>query len=403
MEALFSADMSLFGDLLVCHTSSAKHGGGLGDGWLSDGQNSLGSSRSSSPVIVPHSPEYQNYDVADVGLDWLEGNVNILDFLGTVPEDGLLDGKVGVGPTASQSPTNAVQILADLAAETAAELDAGTPPNVSLWSDTDISHQVDETSDLLNLIAENMDKDMDIVTYQAIQSALNLSPISSEDIESVLSTPSSPVHSPAPSYVSTDGFASPLSSPAPYLPVASPSSPVQYLPIASPASSVMSGGSSPASQVGYFNNDFILSPVHSSDSEMYDSDMDMLFTDAPSSNNDLITNQNSHAESDCEARRPRPYERPRKPGKPGLSKDVIQQERKMRKKQQNKDAATRYRQKKKAEANGVGDECGELEARNNELHESVDTMTKEIQYLKDLLAEVYEAKGMKLTFPKNCK
>jgi len=71
-----------------------------------------------------------------------------------------------------------------------------------------------------------------------------------------------------------------------------------------------------------------------------------------------------------------------------------------RHKQQNKHAATRYRQKKKAEANGVGDECGELEARNNELHASVDTMTKEIQFLKDLLVEFYEAKGMKLTFPK---
>merc|ERR1711884_263909 len=94
--------------------------------------------------------------------------------------------------------------------------------------------------------------------------------------------------------------------------------------------------------------------------------------------------------------RSKPYERPRKPGSSkGLPKEVIQQERKMRKKQQNKDAATRYRQKKKVEQSIVDRECEELEAKNVKLHDKVDSMTKEIQYLKDLLREVYKAKGLK--------
>lgn len=95
--------------------------------------------------------------------------------------------------------------------------------------------------------------------------------------------------------------------------------------------------------------------------------------------------------------RPKPYERPRKPGsKKGVPREVIQAERKQRKKQQNKDAATRYRQKKKAEQGNINEECDILEARNTVLHDQVDSMTKEINYLKDLLAEVYAARGLKL-------
>lgn len=95
--------------------------------------------------------------------------------------------------------------------------------------------------------------------------------------------------------------------------------------------------------------------------------------------------------------RSKPYERPRKPGaKQGLPREVIQHERKMRKKQQNKDAATRYRQKKKVEQSVVDADCDVLEAKNAKLHESVGSMSKEIQYLKDLLLEVYAAKGLKL-------
>jgi len=69
-------------------------------------------------------------------------------------------------------------------------------------------------------------------------------------------------------------------------------------------------------------------------------------------------------------------------------------ERKSRKKQQNKDAATRYRQKKKSEVNNINHECETLEARNKELKEKVDQMTREIQYLKDLMADVYKRKGL---------
>lgn len=116
-----------------------------------------------------------------------------------------------------------------------------------------------------------------------------------------------------------------------------------------------------------------------------------------SDDSDPAWSPSSDSASEKPAFRSKPYERPRKPGaKQGLPREVIQQERKMRKKQQNKDAATRYRQKKKVEQSVVDTECDVLEAKNAKLHASVGSMSKEIQYLKDLLLEVYAAKGMKL-------
>lgn len=69
-------------------------------------------------------------------------------------------------------------------------------------------------------------------------------------------------------------------------------------------------------------------------------------------------------------------------------------DRKERKKEQNRSAALRYRQKKKEEKGSVQDECDELEERNKELKEKVDSISREINYLKDLLAEVYKARGV---------
>lgn len=106
---------------------------------------------------------------------------------------------------------------------------------------------------------------------------------------------------------------------------------------------------------------------------------------------DLVQMLDSYIESNSEQEkepvkksRSSPYEKP--------ARSVS--ERKSRKKQQNKDAATRYRQKKKAEASGIHGECETLEARNKELKEKVDQMTREIKYLKDLMADVYKRKGL---------
>jgi len=70
-------------------------------------------------------------------------------------------------------------------------------------------------------------------------------------------------------------------------------------------------------------------------------------------------------------------------------------EKKQRKMEQNKTAATRYRQKKRVEQESLHEECSRLEERNQELAEKADSITKEIQYLKELMEEVRVAKQRK--------
>ncbi|XP_029950294.1 cyclic AMP-dependent transcription factor ATF-4 isoform X2 [Salarias fasciatus] len=63
-------------------------------------------------------------------------------------------------------------------------------------------------------------------------------------------------------------------------------------------------------------------------------------------------------------------------------------EKKLKKMEQNKTAATRYRQKKRVEQELLLTECEELEKRNRELAEKAESISREIQYLKDLMEEV---------------
>ncbi|XP_062853864.1 cyclic AMP-dependent transcription factor ATF-4 [Trichomycterus rosablanca] len=76
----------------------------------------------------------------------------------------------------------------------------------------------------------------------------------------------------------------------------------------------------------------------------------------------------------------------------GNSKGV---DKKVKKMEQNKTAATRYRQKKRVEQEVLNTECAELENRNKELSEKADSLSREIQYLKDLIEEVRSAKNRK--------
>jgi mannitol/fructose-specific phosphotransferase system IIA component len=63
-------------------------------------------------------------------------------------------------------------------------------------------------------------------------------------------------------------------------------------------------------------------------------------------------------------------------------------ERRQRKKEQNKTAALRYRHKKRNEQGSVLSEYDELEKKNIELKTKVTEMTKEVDYLKGLIAEI---------------
>ncbi|KAK7154704.1 hypothetical protein R3I93_009600 [Phoxinus phoxinus] len=68
-------------------------------------------------------------------------------------------------------------------------------------------------------------------------------------------------------------------------------------------------------------------------------------------------------------------------------------EKKLKKMEQNKTAATRYRQKKRAEQEVLSLECSGLEKRNRELAEKAESISRKIKYLTDLMEEVRSAKN----------
>lgn len=91
--------------------------------------------------------------------------------------------------------------------------------------------------------------------------------------------------------------------------------------------------------------------------------------------------------------RPKPYD---PPGVSVTAKVKTEKlDKKLKKMEQNKTAATRYRQKKRAEQEALTGECKELEKKNEALKEKADSLAKEIQYLKDLIEEVRKARGKK--------
>nr|AFV39798.1 cyclic-AMP response element-binding protein 2 [Sparus aurata] len=68
---------------------------------------------------------------------------------------------------------------------------------------------------------------------------------------------------------------------------------------------------------------------------------------------------------------------------------------KLKKMEQNKTAATRYRQKKKTEQEALLEEHTLLERKNMELTEKAESMAREIEYLKELMEEVQQARSKK--------
>ncbi|XP_043208881.1 actin cytoskeleton-regulatory complex protein PAN1-like [Amphibalanus amphitrite] len=90
------------------------------------------------------------------------------------------------------------------------------------------------------------------------------------------------------------------------------------------------------------------------------------------------------------ARKPRPYDKPARGG--ARRQPLTEEERRERKKEQNKNAATRYRQKKKVEHDLVSGDQEMLEARNKVLRERVGALSRELNYLKQLMREVLRHK-----------
>jgi len=99
----------------------------------------------------------------------------------------------------------------------------------------------------------------------------------------------------------------------------------------------------------------------------------------------MSSDASSHTDSytDVTNKRDKPYS-PKAPN----------EEKRLRKKEQNKNAATRYRMKKKAEIKESVVEEKQLLQRNDTLKDEAKELAREIKYLKSLLRDVYKAKGL---------
>jgi len=79
---------------------------------------------------------------------------------------------------------------------------------------------------------------------------------------------------------------------------------------------------------------------------------------------------------------------------PPLTRTPKPKDRRERKKVQNKEAAARYRIKKRMEEKELSDEVDGLESRQKELKEKHDELQSEIKYLKSLMCEILQKKGI---------
>lgn len=118
---------------------------------------------------------------------------------------------------------------------------------------------------------------------------------------------------------------------------------------------------SPASDMSYVSNDDEWSPKSSNSDEMFDTKRSKSNTSSP--------------------KKKRLYRR-------------SPEDRTHRKKEQNKNAANRYRMKKKAEIEILLDEERGLTKVNDELQVKFSDIKREIKYLKGLMRELYQSKGL---------
>ncbi|XP_030402538.1 cyclic AMP-dependent transcription factor ATF-4 [Gopherus evgoodei] len=120
---------------------------------------------------------------------------------------------------------------------------------------------------------------------------------------------------------------------------------------------------------------------------------------SPTTSVESLTDSQFTTDPICESVRPKPYDHPAEKIVSAKVKGEKRADKKLKKMEQNKTAATRYRQKKRAEQEALSGECRELEQKNEALKEKADSLSKEIQYLKDLIEEVRKAKGKRAKVP----
>jgi len=345
------------------------------------GQDGAPGKSVSSQLIQGHeessSPSNGLLEPLDFG--WMDSNVDLLQFL-TGEEVAPLE---PINPTfvktvESESVKStiteadsaiAVEILKSVVEDTTKMLDSGSDPAIN-----ESSSQDTVLVDWLDGLDEEVSQALtDYVVAE--DSGPVLSPVTAEDVESVLSSGSS---SPSLEVENTVDLLSIV--------------PMESMDIDNlDTSSVCSDNSMDSSSM---ETSSVFSSVH-----VIQSDLETLLAQVKVIPDDhtyqsVVSPEPAEGPSSVSSRS-KPYSRKnnsRSSAKPPKEAKIA--DRHERKKQQNKDAALRYRLKKKQEADVIGNEVSALEERNTQLKDTVEQMTREIKYLKNLLSDVYKAKGI---------
>ncbi|KAK3705196.1 hypothetical protein QZH41_013987, partial [Actinostola sp. cb2023] len=122
-------------------------------------------------------------------------------------------------------------------------------------------------------------------------------------------------------------------------------------------------------------------------------DCSVTLIDLLSSDEQNNTEAQSQSQSNSTPKRATPYTRPHSKQSPKPKVKTPAQ--KQRKRVQNKDAATRYRVKKRSEQDVLFQEAEKIEEENTKLRDQVASIGKELEYLKNLMLEVYQTKQKK--------
>lgn len=155
---------------------------------------------------------------------------------------------------------------------------------------------------------------------------------------------------------------------------------------------------SPAGSI-ILSEDLVISPQWDGSCPMTPEEVESLLSSPPISPSDSFHSSDSEwlPSEEPKKARAKPYARPSEnevaTATPKV-KGFDPKTKKERKKVQNKNAATRYRQKKKTEADVTASDFEVLTDRNTELKRKVDEMEHEIQYMKGILKDIYKVKGL---------
>lgn len=148
------------------------------------------------------------------------------------------------------------------------------------------------------------------------------------------------------------------------------------------------------------SEDMIINPQWDGSCPMTPEEVDSLLSSPPVSPDDSLHSSDSEwmPYEEPKKARDKPYSRPTEKCEVATATPKVKgfdaKTKKERKKVQNKNAATRYRQKKKSEADVTSSDFDVLNDRNIELKRKVEEMDHEIQYMKGILKDIYKVKGL---------